>query len=145
MNNFGPCLLYAEDNILDQHMFTAAMEEAGVSFRVKFVNNGLEVLTYLRGEGEYHDRLAFPVPQIILLDAQMPKLNGFETLVSLKDEREFNHIPAILFSAHDDSETTLKAYKAGANAYVAKPLELPELIDLLTYIDAFWFRHARLP
>lgn len=92
------------------------------------VCDGMEAMAYLRGEGEYADRERFPLPDVLLLDLNMPRMNGFETLAALRAEERWGLLPVYVLSASNLPADILRAHKLGANGYVLKPSRVDELV-----------------
>jgi len=124
-------LIFVEDNPQDLQLFNYALSQTDTSAKLLHYENGrvfLEALSDL-----YPANIA-----CILIDLNMPFVNGFEVLEALKSNPDFQHIPAVVFTSTNSNEEKLRAYALGANAYVSKPLEISELVDIVKSICSFW-------
>jgi len=138
-------LLVAEDSDLDILLLERALQQSGVNINAKFVSDGQEAVDYLEGVGEFNDRLAYPLPAVIMLDLKMPRFDGFDVLAWLKSQPEHRRTPVIIFSSSDDRRDVDRAYDLGANCYLMKPGPAGEMHELLRVLDAFWRRYVKLP
>src|SRR5438309_1725785 len=119
-------VLLAEDNGDDADFFCRAFRAAGFEQPLHTVNNGEEALSYLRGEGQYADRARYPVPYLVVLDANMPGKSGWEVLEWVRRRPEFGALVVIIVSG-DGPDGEEMATRLGANGYHRKPPSLAEL------------------
>ena len=105
---------------------------------VQWVENGEEALQYLRGEGKYKDRTAFPFPGVIITDLKMPRVSGFEVLKWLRKHPECGVIPAVVLSASAMENDIVQAYQIGANCYLQKPSRMEEFTHMMKLLFEFW-------
>jgi len=124
-------LIFVEDTPQDVHLFKYALKEAEVKVNFMHYENGREFLESLADL--YPANIA-----CILLDLNMPFVNGFEVLENLKTNGEFKNVPIIVFTSTNSNEEKLRCYSLGANAYVDKPLELEDLVRVVKGICNFW-------
>lgn len=120
-------ILLAEDNEDDVFLMRQAVRKAGVPLDIHAVPDGEAALAYLRGEREYADRARHPLPDALLLDLNMPRLNGFEVLEALRAEAAWNWLPVFVLSASNLPADIRRAQDLHANAYVVKPIRVDEL------------------
>jgi len=106
------------------------------------VQDGVEALAYLRREGQYHD---VPFPDLILLDLNMPRMNGREFLAVVKADEELKTIPVVVLTTSDVERDVVASYKLGAAGYITKPVDMDQFIDAIRQLDNYWFVLARLP
>ena len=99
---------------------------------------------YLEGEGEYQGA-DVQLPCIILLDVNMPQLNGFEIIKMLRKEPKYAHIPVIMFTTSDAEEDVKRAYDSGANSYICKSVNVEEMKKITMRVCDFWLSLAKLP
>jgi CheY-like chemotaxis protein len=131
-------ILVAEDDLTDAYFFQRAFKRAGIPVTLHFVRDGKEVLGYLQGEGQFADRAAHPLPQLLLLDLKMPRLDGFEVLEWVRKQPEFNDLQLVIFSSSGEPKDINRAYGLGANWYLVKPHSMEELNALVGQFKKFW-------
>lgn len=124
-------LVFVEDNPQDVQLFKYALKEAGANVNLVHYENGREFIAAL--PDLYLSNIA-----CVLLDLNMPFVNGFEVLEKLKTDSEFQHLPVIVFTSTNSNEEKSRCYSLGANAYVDKPLELEDLVRIVKSICDFW-------
>ena len=142
MNNLQ--ILIAEDDADDRYLIGTAFTEKGYSEKIDFVENGVELLSYLD-----NILLTNPdeknLPCVILLDLNMPKKDGREALKELKQHPIFKKIPVIVFTTTKNEIEIKRCYELGANSYVVKPLTFDELLMVVENIRSYWFKTASIP
>lgn len=141
----GQCVVWAEDDHADRLLFRRAMARARVSMQPRFLDDGLELVHYLRNEGKFTDRNLAPRPDLILLDLNMPKLDGRKILKMLQDDHDLRRIPVVVISTSNDPGEVLKTYDLGANSFITKPRTFDELVAALTLIDEYWLGVCEVP
>ena len=137
-------ILLAEDSADDVFLLRHAFQEAGVSGQFQAVCDGLECKAYLEGEGVYADRAAYPFPQILLLDLNMPRVNGFEVLEWVRQESKYKGLMVYVLTASARESDVRRAYELGANSYLIKPNGLNELIALIKALNQ-WHHFTVFP
>lgn len=140
-------VLLVDDDRLFWELSQAALEqEDGLRNRLRltYLPDGAEVMPYLRGEGEYHEREKYPFPELILLDQRMPRQDGTEVLRELR-QSDYGLITVCLFSTSAQAKLLREAYRLGANFCIRKPLDFDELHVKLAQIVEFFQRVAELP
>jgi len=135
-------ILLAEDNPGDARLAVEALKEAKVRNRVHTVENGVEAMAFLRKEGKYKQA---PRPQVILLDLNMPKKDGRQTLKEIKTDKDLKRIPVVILTVSQAEEDIMKAYDYHANCYVTKPLDLDQFLKVVRSIEDFWLTIVKLP
>lgn len=135
-------LLLVEDNPGDADLTREALEEGRVVNRLSVVPDGLEALAYLRRTGKYENARR---PDLILLDLNMPRMDGRELLAELKKDRHLKNIPMIVLTTSDAEKDVLAAYELHANAYIVKPVDLTQFMAAVRSIETFWFHIVKLP
>jgi chemotaxis family two-component system response regulator Rcp1 len=136
-------LLLVEDNSEDAELTIETLREGRIrNLRVHWVENGEEAIAFLKREGQHADA---PRPDIILLDLEMPRMNGLEVLAAVKEHPEWRRIPVVMMTSSNKEEHVLTAYGKHANCYVTKPVDLDEFIDAVRSIEEFWLGLVRLP
>jgi CheY-like chemotaxis protein len=144
MPNAGVILL-AEDDPNDVLLFRRAFQRAGFSNHLIVLNDGDDALKYLKGEGQYGERSAFPLPVLLLLDLSMPRLGGLEVLQWVRTQAELKHLPVIILTSSTFAPDLAKAYQAGANSFMSKPGDPAEFSATLKQLLDFWLNTTRLP
>lgn len=135
-------ILLVEDNPADVLLMSEALKEGNISYDLRVVNDGMEAMKFLLGHGEYADRVR---PDLILLDINLPKKNGFEVLEEIRRNPDLKYIPVIILTTSSAKQDIKKAYDLCANAYIVKPVELDDFLRVMKSIEDFWFSIASLP
>lgn len=135
-------VLLVEDSPTDADLAMKALRKGRLDNGIYHVEDGVEAMAFLRGEGKYADK---PRPDLILLDLNMPRKDGREVLREIKADPELETIPVIVLTTSDDEDDVLKSYGLKANAYIIKPVNLMKFFEVVAEIDRFWFRVVRLP
>lgn len=135
-------ILLVEDEPADAHLVRSALKENKVLCNMSVVQDGVEALAYLRREGQYHDAA---MPDLILLDLNMPRMNGREFLAAVKADEELKTIPVVVLTTSDVERDVVASYKLGAAGYITKPVDMDQFIDAIRQLDNYWFVLARLP
>lgn len=135
-------ILLVEDNPADQKLTLEALRERAWAGEAFIVEDGVEVLRFLRKEGNYGNA---PAPDLILLDLNLPKLDGREVLRQLKGDRVFRRIPVVVLSTSDSEEDVGKCYDRHANCFITKPIGIDAYFEAMQAIEAFWLGLVKLP
>ena len=106
------------------------------------VSDGVEAMAFLRNEGEYAD---MPRPDLVLLDLNLPRMDGREVLAEVKADRDLRTIPVVVLTTSEAEEDILRSYDLHANAYVTKPVDFERFIDVVRQIDDFFVSVVKLP
>lgn len=137
-------ILLVEDNPDDVFITKRAYKKAeidkGACLRV--VNDGEEALKFLYKEEEYNEA---PTPSLILLDLNMPKIDGFKVLEKIKNDDDLKRIPVIVFTSSDQLEDIERAYKLGCNSYIEKQSKFSDFKDVMVGIKCYWFGISKIP
>jgi CheY-like chemotaxis protein len=135
-------VLLVEDDPGDVLMTREAFADFKVHNRLHVVNNGVDALSHLRKEGAYADA---PAPDLILLDLNLPRMDGREVLAAVKADPELRRIPVVVLTTSDAEEDVVESYALHANAYVTKPADFERFIEVVRQIDDFFLSIVRLP
>jgi chemotaxis family two-component system response regulator Rcp1 len=135
-------VLLVEDNPGDVRLTREAFREANASIRLHVASDGVEAMAFVRQEGSHADA---PRPDLILLDLNLPKMDGREVLAQIKRDDHLKTIPTIILTTSGAQADILRSYQLHANAYVSKPLQLDTFQSLVSSINEFWLTKARLP
>jgi two-component system response regulator len=143
MNNIY--ILVAEDDADDRFLLETAFAENGFKGKLEFVENGVELLEYLRNLNASENNAEHPLPGFILLDLNMPKKDGREVLKEIKEDPRFKKIPVIVFTTTKNENEINRCYELGANTYVVKPVGFENLVKTIEDIRSYWFSTAQIP
>jgi chemotaxis family two-component system response regulator Rcp1 len=135
-------ILMVEDDPADVRLTREALKNKKVHTTMDTVSDGLEAMAYLRKEGGYADR---PRPDLILLDLNMPRMDGREVLAELQQDPKFRYIPVIVLTTSEGEEDILSAYEMNANCYITKPVDWKQFIRVVELIEDFWLTVVKLP
>jgi len=135
-------ILLAEDNPNDIELTERAFEDGKIINNLHVVTDGVEVLQFLRREGEYANA---PRPDIVLLDLEMPRKGGKEVLADMERDPELDRIPVIVLTSSAAERDIVESYEHSANAYLTKPVGYQEFQDTIRQIQSFWFDIVKLP
>jgi CheY-like chemotaxis protein len=116
-------ILLIEDNEDDITLIKRAFEQAGLQHAIHSVRFGAEGMAYLKGERPYDDRLKYPLPALVLLDIKMPRINGFEVLKWIREQRDFSRLCVVMLTSSDEIRDVNLAYQLGATSFLVKPLD----------------------
>ena len=138
-------LLMADDDPGDCLLTEKALRKAQITCPLYVVHDGAELMDYLKREGDYTDPAASPRPSLILLDLNMPKINGTEVLERLREEPELSRIPVLILTTSDEERDIAASYALGANAYMVKPSAFDDMVSVAAVVKAHWLETVRLP
>lgn len=137
-------ILMADDDEDDRLLTKEALEESKLTNPIYFVRDGQELLDYLNREAPYTDDTAYPMPGLILLDLNMPRLDGKKALKIIKGDAKLKHIPVVVMTTSNQDVEALKSYELGANSYIVKPIKFEKLVDVLQVLGNYWFSIVKL-
>jgi len=141
-NNEPIEILLVEDNPGDARLAEEALKDRKVHNNLYHVKDGVEALKFLRRQAEYaHASL----PDLILLDLNLPRKDGREVLAEIKEDPELKLIPVVILTTSEAERDLLKSYDLHANAYIVKPVDLDRFIEIVQTIENFWFTIVKLP
>lgn len=129
-----------EDDSDDALLIGRALTLAGVEVPVRVVEDGEEAVQYLQGCPPFEQRAEHPLPGLILLDLNTPRLNGHEFLKWLREQPQLRRIPVVVLTSSSAERDVVSAYEAGANAFLVKPLGHREMTEMLRDMAGFWFQ-----
>jgi CheY-like chemotaxis protein len=138
-------ILMADDDADDRMMVKEALDECRLANDVRFVVDGVELLAYLRRQGPYAEPAASPRPGLILLDLNMPKMDGREALREIKADPSLRQIPIVVMTTSRAEEDIYRTYDLGVSSYVAKPMTFDSLVDVMKGLGTYWFEIVALP
>src|SRR5947209_2694126 len=138
-------ILIADDDADDRMMAKDALDECRLANHTHFVENGVELLSYLRRQGRYAEAGASSRPGLILLDLNMPKMDGREALREIKADPSLRRIPIVVMTTSKAEEDIYRTYDLGVSSYVAKPVTFEGLVAVMKSIETYWFHIVQLP
>jgi CheY-like chemotaxis protein len=138
-------ILMADDDEDDRLLTRDALTESRVLNDFHCVADGIELMKYLRREGLYRDDELYPVPSLILLDLNMPRLDGRGALEQIKRDPVLRSIPVIILTTSKAEEDMMRAYDLGAASYITKPVTFDKLVELMKSLGRYWVEFVELP
>lgn len=138
-------ILMADDDADDRRLTKDALEESRLANDLRFVENGEELLLYLRHQGKYADAKDAPRPGLILLDLNMPRMDGRTALKEIKADPDLRQIPVTVLTTSKADEDIFRSYDLGVNSYIVKPVTFEALVDILQTLEKYWFEIVELP
>ena len=135
-------ILLVEDNRMDAELAISAFHGAGLGKIIHVAPNGEEALDYLFGRQQYADRQTYPCPNLVLLDLNMPGMDGFEVLRQVKSAPATQRIPVIILTSVNEECDRAQAYDCGANGYFVKPSTFEGLKTLVQQITGHWLKFS---
>jgi CheY-like chemotaxis protein len=147
MNRIGKpiTILYADDDAEDRMLVKDAWAENRLANELHFVEDGEELMDYLRRRGKYANLADLPLPGMILLDLNMPRKDGREALQEIKADPRLRSIPVVVLTTSKAEEDILRAYDLGVNSFILKPVTFQSLVDLTLTLSKYWFEVVELP
>jgi CheY-like chemotaxis protein len=138
-------ILYADDDAEDRMLVKEAWNESHVANQMAFVEDGEELMDYLRRQGKYAQLAGSPLPGLLLLDLNMPRKDGREALREIKADPRLRSIPIVVLTTSKAEEDIFRAYDLGVNSFVVKPVSFQSLVDLTLALNKYWFEIVELP
>src|SRR4028118_1063912 len=135
-------VLLVEDDPGDVELTQEALKNSKLLIELNVVNDGEEAIAYLRQEAEYAEALR---PSLILLDLNLPGMNGREVLQEIKNDDRLRLIPVVVLTTSDLQKDILNSYELGGNCYLTKPVSLKDFMKIVQFIEAFWLTVVNLP
>ncbi len=135
-------ILLIEDNPGDVRLAREALQESKIQNDIHVVEDGRQAIAFLRKEGKYTDA---PRPDLILLDLNLPWMDGREVLAEIKTDAELRRIPVVVLTVSEAEEDVLHSYDLHANCYLTKPIDMEQFVRLVHSIDSFWLSIVKLP
>ena len=138
-------ILMADDDADDRRLTQEALEEGRLINEVKFVDDGEQLMDYLRRQGRFAPPVEAPRPGLILLDLNMPRKDGRTVLKEIKSDPDLRQIPVVVLTTSKADEDVYKSYDLGVNSYIVKPVTFEALVDILQTLEKYWFEIVELP
>ncbi|MBC7848312.1 MAG: response regulator [Chitinophagaceae bacterium] len=145
MNKKQTMVLVAEDDADDRLLIQKAFTKGCETGDLVYVEDGDQLMRYLKRQAPYNNEEKYPRPQIVLLDLNMPKKDGREALKEIKSDKELCKIPVIIFTTSKQQEDIESMYMLGSNSYITKPSSFDGLLSIAKEIETYWFHTVELP
>jgi two-component system response regulator len=138
MGNNDKVILLVEDNPDDEALTLRALKKNNIMNQVVVVRDGAEALDYLFGSGAYAGRDAHDLPQIILLDLKLPKIDGLEVLRRIRADERTRLQPVVILTTSNEDRDVLSSYQLGANSYIRKPVDFEQFMEAVRHLGLYW-------
>jgi len=138
-------VLLVEDNPADQKLTERAFKKSKQEVNLITVDNGIDAINYLLKIPPFDDINKFRTPDLVLLDINMPGLNGKQTLRRIRNSPNLKFVPVIMLTTSSQENDVLESYKLGANAYITKPQNMPDFQKFIDNLEQFWFEYNQFP
>lgn len=131
-------ILLVEDNPRDEELTLRALRKNNIRNEVVVARDGAEALDYLFARGAYAERDASALPEVVLLDLKLPKLDGLEVLRRIRDDENTKLLPVVILTSSNEEKDLLEGYGAGCNSYVRKPVDFQQFADAVRQLGLYW-------
>ena len=131
-------ILLIEDNPRDEALTLRALKKSNIVNDVIVARDGVEALAYFFGTGTNEGVVSTVLPQLVLLDLKLPKVDGLEVLRRIRADERTKNLPVVVFTSSSEEEDVLKSYKLGANSYVRKPVEFERFLEATKQLGLYW-------
>jgi CheY-like chemotaxis protein len=131
-------ILLVEDNPDDEKLTLRALHKNNISNGVIVAHDGVEALEYLLGSGSDEENHGNPLPQVVLLDLKLPKLDGLEVLRRLRAHKRTRHLPVVILTSSNEEQDLIAGYSLGANSYVRKPVDFSQFLEAARQLGLYW-------
>jgi two-component system response regulator len=131
-------ILLVEDNPNDEELTLRALRKSQILNRVVVARDGAEALDYLFSRGAYANRSATEIPQVILLDLKLPKIDGLEVLREIRNDERTKLLPVVVLTSSLEDRDLIQSYGLGANSYVRKPVDFNQFVDAVKQLGLYW-------
>ncbi|NND96172.1 MAG: response regulator [Pirellulaceae bacterium] len=142
----GPAvILLVEDDPGDQELTRRALKHDSLNVDLRIAEDGEQAMDYLTRSGSFSDPATCPVPDLILLDLNMPKMNGREVLAELRNHELLSRIPVVVLTTSEQEMDILRSYDLGCNSYIQKPVDIDQFTESVRRLGTYWFGVVTLP
>ena len=131
-------ILLVEDNPKDEALTLRALKKSNVANEVVVARDGVEALDYLFGTGMHAGRDMSVMPQLVLLDLKLPKVDGLQVLQKIRSGEHTRRLPVVIFTSSNEEEDMINSYNLGANSYVRKPVEFEQFLEATRQLGLYW-------
>ena len=135
-------IMLVEDNPGDAELILDFLEQCKVKNEVQWLQDGEAAMAFLHREGEHAGK---PMPDLVLLDLNLPKKDGREVLGEIKGDPKLKHIPVVILTSSKSEEDIVRSYQLQANCYITKPVDIEQFVNVVRAIDELWLTVVRLP
>ncbi len=137
-------IVMAEDDEDDRLLAKAAFEEGDLNYDLRFVEDGAALIDFLKRRGAYAS-IDEPLPGLVLLDLNMPRMDGREALRKIREDAALRRLPVVVLTTSSEDEDITSSYDLGANSYITKPVTFEALVETVTMLEKYWFHTVQLP
>ncbi len=131
-------ILLVEDNPDDVQLTLRALKKSKIANDIVVAQDGVEALDYLFANGKYNGRNTTILPQVVLLDLKMPRLDGFEGLHHLRSDERTRLLPVVVLTTSSEDQDRVESYKLGANSYIRKPVDFAQFMEAIQQLELYW-------
>lgn len=131
-------ILLVEDNIDDEELTIRALRKNNIINEVVVARDGVEAIDYLFATGAYADRDPWDLPQIILMDLNLPKVNGLQVLRRIREDDRTKFLPVVILTSSREEQDLLRGYQLGANSYIRKPVDFVQFTEAVKQLGLYW-------
>jgi two-component system, response regulator len=131
-------ILLVEDNLRDEALTLRALRKNYIANSIVVARDGVEALDYLFGTGAYANRDLSQMPQLILLDLKLPKVDGLGVLQKIRAHEGTRRLPVVIFTSSDEEQDLLDSYNLGANSYIRKPVDFEQFMEASKHLGLYW-------
>jgi two-component system response regulator len=134
----GQIILLVEDNPDDEALTLRALQRNNITNQVVIAHDGVEAIDYLFGQGAYEGRDPCDLPQIVLLDLKLPRMDGFEVLKKLRADPRTKLLPVVILTSSKEQQDLVQGYGLGANSYGRKPVDFDQFVQAVRQLGLYW-------
>jgi two-component system response regulator len=131
-------ILLVEDNPDDERLTIRALKKQNIENEIIVAHDGVEAIDYLFGQGKYEGRNLDKMPQVVLLDLKLPRLNGLDVLKRIRADERTHSIPVVVLTTSNEERDIVESYHLGANSYVRKPVDFAEFVEAVKTLGMYW-------
>jgi CheY-like chemotaxis protein len=131
-------ILLVEDNPDDEMLAMRALKKSNIANEIVVARDGVEALDYLFGTGSYKDRDKSVMPQIVLLDLKLPKIDGLEVLRRIRADKRTKMLPVAILTSSKEERDVISSYDLGANSYIRKPVDFDQFAESIRQLGMYW-------
>jgi two-component system, response regulator len=131
-------ILLVEDNPKDEALTLRALKKSNIVNDIAVARDGVEAIEYLFGTGTYAGRDTSVMPQLILLDLKLPRIDGLQVLKRIREDERTRRLPVVVFTSSNEEEDLINSYNLGANSYVRKPVDFNQFLEAMRQLGMYW-------